>query len=133
MKRRHAAARSRPLPGQRRSVCWLEPPGPHGFGVLEITACKLVIAYRCREIAQDFGPEHRAFELHKLDECFEPTDVVYHVLLDFGRQWHCCDCLGHTRHGHCKHCAALAALSTSPQARAPLMLPVSGTDSHRHS
>jgi len=121
MKEIYPFAPRRPPPRTQRSACWLELPGTStgGWGAVEITVGRLVTAYRCQEIATDFGPEHVGFELHKLGPGHQPTGVVYHVLVDLARGWHRCDCLGHEAHGHCKHSAALKALCR--------FCPISGT------
>jgi hypothetical protein len=59
-------------------------------------------AYDLREIRADYG---RGFELTKAD------GTVYAVNLDGLAS--CCDCKGHTQHGHCKHVDSLTALEAA--------------------
>ena len=93
-------------------------PKPERFARIvtdaETLTCSLVIrtvaqpsgketvdTYMLEEIGTD-TPGARGFSLTKED------GTVYNVELDGG--WKSCDCKGHTRHQHCKHGVALAAL-----------------------
>ncbi len=100
------ATQTRP-PRQRkpqvRSLKLLAPPMESGCNaVLRITAGKLVQTYFVDRIPSDWG---EAFSLTKTD-----SGEVYHVHLT--AEGHTCDCLGHSRWGHCKHADGIALLKS---------------------
>jgi len=86
------------------------PPSPERpFGLLRLALGREVNVYFLEPFASDFG---RAFSLTKLERKDEEPPV-YHVLLDGRRS--SCDCLGHQRHGHCKHLDSLLLLLDQDQ------------------
>lgn len=104
----------RPKPQPKpRLIKWLSlPPAPGAWGELQITVGKEVARYKAREVDCDFGGRQRGFELHKQGDAEAP---VYHVLLDFTRGHHSCECLGFLRWAHCKHSDGLVALDKAGQ------------------
>jgi hypothetical protein len=103
-------------PKKDRQVRWLVRPSTadSGRGTVEICVNRKPDAYAIRRLAVDFGIA--GFELVKAG-----TNVVYQVLLD-GRH-SVCDCIGHARHGHCKHVEALQALFAAPDSDVPVCFP----------
>ena len=71
----------------------------NGVRTLTLRAGKQADVYDLHEITTDYG---RGFQLTKAD------GTVYHVCLD--GLCSACDCLGHTKHGHCKHASGLRKL-----------------------
>jgi hypothetical protein len=89
------------------------PPAPERpFGLLRLALGPEVCCYFIEPVPSDFG---RAFSVTKLEAADEVP--VYHVLLDGRRS--SCDCLGHQRHGHCKHLDALCMLVEQGQLPEP--------------
>jgi hypothetical protein len=103
-------------PKRDRQVRWLVRPSlaDGGRGTVEIQVNRKPDTYAIRRLAVDFGVA--GFELVKLG-----TNIVYQVLLD-GRH-SLCDCIGHARHGHCKHVEALQALFAAPDSDMPVCFP----------
>lgn len=71
----------------------------NGSGVVSVTENGKIDTYDVREIGSDFG---RCFRVEKRDG--DSYDVCVN-----GRQ-STCECLGHLKHGHCRHVSGLAAL-----------------------
>lgn len=112
---RPSKSKPRRRPKQDRQVRWLVRPSvADGWGTVEIRVNRRPAAYAIRRLKVDFGVA--GFEVVKLG-----TKLVYHVLLDGRRSL--CDCVGHERHGHCKHVEALQALLAAPDADSPAQLP----------
>jgi hypothetical protein len=70
-------------------------------GKIRIVCGKVDTEYTVIELPCDIGG--RGFEVSNLSNL-----EIYHVNLN-GRD-RSCDCIGHLRHGHCKHADGLAAL-----------------------
>ncbi len=92
-----------------RSVKLLVPPAANGMpGMLTISVTKgkktETVGYHVSRMASDFGD---CFRLRKVIPTANEPNVYDVCLSDEG---HTCECLGHLRHGHCKHADALAAL-----------------------
>lgn len=83
-----------------RSVALHIRPDGAAPGAIELTVGKQSGGYLMTEIGSDFG---RAFAVEKAED-----GTVYHVLLDGAES--SCECMGHLRHGHCKHVSGLSAL-----------------------
>jgi len=87
----------------QRSLNWI--PAHDGIGDhVRLHVGKDSCCYLVQEIQCDFHGE-RAFQLDKLDIA---DPAVYYVRIAGQRRE--CECLGHLRHGRCKHADAVAAL-----------------------
>jgi len=103
---RSSKPKARQRPSKDRAVRWLTRPSSAngGWGTVEIKVGRKPAVYAIRRLTVDFGIA--GFELIK-----QGTRIAYQVLLDGRRSL--CDCVGHERHGHCKHVEALQALVES--------------------
>jgi hypothetical protein len=79
------------------------PDGPTP-GILRIQVGRTVKHYYVSPAPSDFGTAYR------LEHFAADGGDVYSVLVAPAGA-HQCDCLGHQRHGHCKHVTALSALT----------------------
>src|SRR5262249_55244554 len=98
---RKPAASSRPV--ERRRVRWLyRQAGDTLKGVVRVAITSgrrtALFRYWVQAVPADFGAACRLVKINPDGSAGE----VYHACAEGGRGGHC-DCLGHQRHGHCKH------------------------------
>jgi hypothetical protein len=110
-----SVTQARPRVKPARHVGWLfQPDASEAKGSITIQVGRSETVYYLDPIPADFG---RGFTLAKQDG----TDT-YAVNLHGGPyNTNLCDCLGHTKWGHCKHTEALLALEKAgrlPQGKA---------------
>src|SRR5947208_1483569 len=86
-----------------RTVKLCIAPTISSYGFVTLRVGKQVVDYFLRRLPSDFGV---GFEFEKIGG--EPCER-YHVHLAAEAR-HTCECLGHLRHGHCKHVDGLLAL-----------------------
>jgi len=93
----------------RRFIGWVKPLADSDYGAVRITVGRHAHIYLLRAVPTDLGPKQLGYQLEKLDGQMQVV-TVYHVLLDARDGYSSCDCLGHLRHGHCKHVAGILVL-----------------------